>query len=63
VLSAAYYAVFHFVVTEGADLFIGRGNPKNLKSPPPEFGAERARRAAEAPPMTEAERRGLAPIY
>jgi hypothetical protein len=26
-LSAAYYAVFHFVVAEGADLFFGRGNP------------------------------------
>jgi hypothetical protein len=25
-LSAAYYAVFHFIVTEGADLFFGRGS-------------------------------------
>jgi hypothetical protein len=54
---------FHFVVAEGADLLFGRGNPQNLKSPPPEFWAELARRAAEAPPMTEAKRCGLAPIY
>jgi hypothetical protein len=43
--------------------FLDEATPKNLKSPPPEFGAELARRAAEAPPMTEAKRCGLVPIY
>jgi hypothetical protein len=43
--------------------FLDEATPKNLKSPPPEFGAELARRAAEALPMTEAKRCGLVPIY